>query len=145
MKTKSGLYPGTSQRRKDRSIRAMRIATQGEDIAAGFLEGASYKILTRNFRVSRVGEIDIIALDPNGVLVFVEVKTRSAERSYGIPELGFEAVGYIKQKKIRAAAEVYLQQREEMKFCRRFDVVVILMSQDCIEPIEICHVLDAFR
>ncbi|MEK7654102.1 MAG: YraN family protein [Patescibacteria group bacterium] len=45
----------------------------GEDLACGFLVKKGYKILKRNYW-KPWGELDIVAKDPDGVLVFVEVK-----------------------------------------------------------------------
>jgi putative endonuclease len=61
----------------------------GEKQASLFLQRQGYKIIKRNYQVDKDwvrGEIDIIAKDPDGVLSFVEVKTRgsgggSAERA----------------------------------------------------------------
>ncbi|QCD43929.1 YraN family protein [Campylobacter mucosalis] len=44
-----------------------------EDRACEYLKTLGFRILERNFR-SRFGEIDIIALDENDILCFVEVK-----------------------------------------------------------------------
>jgi len=46
----------------------------GEDLACRYLIGKNYKIIDRNYR-RPWGELDIIAIDPAMVLVFVEVKT----------------------------------------------------------------------
>jgi len=46
----------------------------GEDLACLFLKENGYKIITRNYR-KPWGEIDIIAKDNQGTLVFIEVKT----------------------------------------------------------------------
>jgi putative endonuclease len=51
-----------------------QIGRTGEDKAVRWLESNGHKILLRNFR-KRGFEIDIVALDKNGVLKFVEVKT----------------------------------------------------------------------
>lgn len=65
-----------------------RLGKSGEDAAVRFLEARGYTIILRNFEVvlgrnssgARVtGEIDIIALH-DGVICFIEVKTRSSER-----------------------------------------------------------------
>jgi putative endonuclease len=45
----------------------------GENLAVTYLEELGYRILERNFRYSRIGEIDIIAQEGDEV-VFVEVK-----------------------------------------------------------------------
>ncbi|OGY68578.1 MAG: hypothetical protein A2586_03105 [Candidatus Harrisonbacteria bacterium RIFOXYD1_FULL_40_9] len=50
------------------------VGVLGEDLATHYLEERSYSILDRNFR-EKFGEIDIIAKSPDGILVFVEVKT----------------------------------------------------------------------
>ncbi len=55
-----------------------------EQRAADYLINNGYQILDRNFR-SHKGEIDLIALDPNRCLVFVEVKYRRNNR-FGSPE-----------------------------------------------------------
>ncbi|MGW5529874.1 YraN family protein [Streptomyces xanthochromogenes] len=55
----------------------------GEDLAVRLLEAAGMKILRRNWRCGRTGEIDIVAHDdtsPGGpVLVICEVKTRRSD------------------------------------------------------------------
>jgi len=50
----------------------------GEDVAVDFLRQKGFRIVLRNFR-KPYGEIDIIALDPEGRLRFVEVKSVSYE------------------------------------------------------------------
>lgn len=50
------------------------IGKNGEDKAVLWLESKDYKIIQRNFR-RRGFEIDIVALDKNKVLRFIEVKT----------------------------------------------------------------------
>ena len=51
----------------------------GEDLACEYLKNKGFQIIERNFR-KPWGEIDIIAKEKNGALVFVEVKTM---RQYG--------------------------------------------------------------
>jgi len=50
------------------------IGNLGENIASRCLIQRGYKILEKNYR-QKWGELDIIAKDPDGTLVFVEVKT----------------------------------------------------------------------
>lgn len=52
------------------------IGGRGENAAAVYLQKKGYKLVERNYR-TKYGEIDIIAKDSEGVLVFVEVKTLS--------------------------------------------------------------------
>ena len=75
----------------------------GEDLACKYLQAKGYKILKRNFRCRRFGEIDIVA-SKAGVLSFIEVKTRCSSR-YGKPA---EAVTLTKQRKIYRVAQYYL-------------------------------------
>ena len=74
----------------------------GEDLAVALLFAEGYSILDRNFR-SHFGEIDIVA-ERNGVIYFVEVKTRTCD-VFGDPG---EAVGRVKQQRMRKTAEYYL-------------------------------------
>ena len=53
------------------------IGNRGEDIAVEFLQKKEYKILHRNYQ-KRQGELDIVAKDKNGTLVFVEVKAKAS-------------------------------------------------------------------
>ena len=55
----------------------------GEDLACEYLKNKGFQIIERNFR-KPWGEIDIIAKEKNGALVFVEVKTM---RQFGNAEL----------------------------------------------------------
>ena len=95
-----------------------------EELAAEFLTRRGVKILERNFRC-RQGEIDLIGRD-GCYLVFFEVKYRKTARN-GMPA---EAVGYVKQQRIRYTAQFYLYSRryQEDMPCR-FDVVSILGDQ----------------
>lgn len=78
-------------------------------------------VLERNYR-TRVGEIDLIAKSPDGVIVFAEVKYRRSDR-YGLPE---EAVGIKKQETIRRTAIWYLRERKmSPETAMRFDVIAM--------------------
>jgi putative endonuclease len=54
------------------------VGVSGEDIAASYLKQNGWKIIERNFECPHTGEIDIIAIDPYRVLVFVEVKASTS-------------------------------------------------------------------
>ena len=101
------------------TARTKNLGNAGENFAASYLEQRGYKILARNFRV-RSAEIDIIA-ELDGVIIFVEVKTRSSDK-YGLP---IEAVNFRKQQKIIEAASVFLQDEKYCDSACRFDVVEI--------------------
>lgn len=145
MSTKAQLYQSQVAWRKGKDLNAKRIATRGENLAVEYLESLSYKVLARNFRAGRTGEIDIIARSSDDVLAFVEVKTRSVDGVvYGIPELGFEAVGYRKQRKILSVSSAFIRKMELRGISWRYDVIVISIPRDPQEKIEIAHVENAF-
>jgi len=106
----------------------------GEELAAGHLTEKGYRILEKKFRC-RAGEIDIVALY-EGYYVFVEVKLRK-NLNKGYPR---EAVGRVKQNRIRAAALNYLSLKKIAEADMRFDVIEIL----CIGAVTIEHIENAF-
>ena len=79
--------------------------SEGEAAAAAFLKENGFEIIDKNFRYSRMGEIDIIAKE-NEYICFIEVKTRSSS-IYGSPS---EAVNARKQQRIARLAMVFLKQ-----------------------------------
>src|SRR4030065_2466914 len=100
---------------------------QGEDAAAAFIAKEGYKIIERNFRCP-LGEIDIVAID-KGVLVFVEVKTRSSNK-FGLPE---EAVNRRKQHQMAKTAQFYISRKKLFNSPARVDVVAVILSGEEIE------------
>ena len=97
-----------------------KIGAWAEQQACEYLTSNGYKIIKQNFRVSRFGEIDIIAYDAE-YICFIEVKARSS-CSFGLPR---EAVTYEKQQKIKMLANIYLSQNRCKNCCVRFDVIEI--------------------
>jgi putative endonuclease len=115
---------------------------RGEQLAARYLvEYHGLEIVALNWRGGKLGEIDIVATDPQaGVVVFVEVKTRRNQQ-YGSP---LEAVTPQKQAKLLALADAYLQQHPQALAQQiRFDVVGVLMPSNGAPP-EILHLPNAF-
>ncbi len=93
----------------------------GEIIAESYLKEKKYDILDRNYK-SPFGEVDIIARDPEGTLVFVEVKTRKREKPYR-PE---ESVGRWKRERILKTSLFYLKQKGLFDRADvRYDVIAI--------------------
>lgn len=103
----------------------IKLGEYGENAACAYLKRQGYRILARNFRYRRYGEIDIVA-SKAGVLSFIEVKTRASQR-YGAPA---EAVNLTKQRKIYRCAEYYLQCAGLMDCIPvlSFDVVEIIIE-----------------
>lgn len=93
-----------------------------EDRALAHLQAAGLRLLTRNYRTPGRGggEIDLIVREPDGTVVFVEVRSRSG-RAFG----GAAAsIGATKQRRIVFAARHYLMRLGAEPPCR-FDVIVI--------------------
>lgn len=95
------------------------IGKYGEDLAVSYLTKKGYEIVERNYRFSR-GEVDLIGIWKNVILVFFEVKFRK-NNNYGEPEI---FVSRDQQKRILAAAEHYLEAINWQKDVR-FDVIAI--------------------
>jgi putative endonuclease len=91
----------------------------GERVAEKFLTEKDFRLIERNYRYER-GEIDLI-FDDHGILVFVEVKTRSSD-AYGEPE---DSITPRKRRQIRKVAEAYLWEKNIKDTECRFDVVAI--------------------
>lgn len=98
------------------------LGRRGEAVAAWILERKGWRVLERNYRC-REGEIDLVAAR-DGVLAFVEVKTRSSDR-FGAPR---EAVDRPKQRRLRAMALRYLADRRPRARSVRFDVMDVLFE-----------------
>ena len=128
----------------------------GEAQALAHLLGLGLALVERNYRVARGpnargGEVDLILREPDGTLVFVEVRTRrgaslgggSASRSaFGggssVSRTAFggssssrtdfggaaASVGATKQRRLVLAAQHYLQRFKTLPACR-FDVVTV--------------------
>ncbi|NLY47093.1 MAG: YraN family protein [Tissierella sp.] len=106
----------------------------GERIAKDYLVKKGYRILETNYR-NKLGEIDIIAFC-NGILVFVEVKSRT-NTSYGY---AYEAVNYKKQRKIFNTSLIYIKSKNFDKYQIRYDIIEVYMTN----KLSINHIEDAF-
>ena len=113
---------------KNHQLTPDELCKKGEALAGKILKKKGYKILKRNY-VSKYGKIDIVAYD-NGIICFVEVKTRQSE-NYGPPEL---AVTKEKRKRIVRTALNYLTINNIEDTDCRFDVVSILYKEDVNKP-----------
>lgn len=112
-----------------------RLGAEYENIAAGYLTGKGYQIVEKNYR-NRFGEIDLIAKDTDGTIVYCEIKYRSGDGA-GDP---LEAVDYRKQRRISRTAEVhYAYHGYESDLPCRFDVIGIYADGS------IRHIKNAFE
>jgi len=98
----------------------MVIGDLGESIAVSYLKSEGRKILYRNYRGPKGGEVDIVARDGE-VLSFVEVKTRR-KREMSRP---LDAVNKKKQELIKRGGRSWLGMLKETNFIWRYDVVEV--------------------
>lgn len=103
--------------------RRRQTGASGEDLAAAWLERQGWRILARNWRC-RSGELDIIATDPDGVLVVCEVKTRRG-LGFGHP---LEAVVYAKAARLRRLTSEWLGEQGMPYFRVRIDAIGVLIE-----------------
>lgn len=118
-------------RLRPRQPRHLLTGKQGELEAYLHLRGLGYRIMATNFRVPyNRGEIDLVAWD-NGVLCFIEVKTRTTA-DFAPPST---AVDHEKRKHIRSVARQYLRRLpvDQPPPCR-FDIVSIVLGSDGCKP-----------
>lgn len=100
-----------------------RLGTEGELLAAGWLQQAGYSLLHRNWRHARC-EIDIVATR-DAVLHFIEVKTRRSTR-FGEPE---ESVGRGKLRHLLKAGAAYQYEYPQWKRVQ-YDVLSITIAEN---------------
>jgi putative endonuclease len=122
----------------------LSLGQRGERAAERFLKRLGYLILAKGDR-SKLGEIDLVAVDPRGVhgrtLVFVEVKTRSTQDA-GHPA---DAVDLHKQRRLTRAAQGYIKRHQLHETPARFDVIAITWpaSQQAPHIEHFCHAFEA--
>lgn len=98
------------------------LGRRGEDHAAAAYEKAGAHVLGRNVREGR-DEIDLIVEEPDGTVVFVEVKTR---RGHGFGAA--EAVTAAKLHRMRRTAAAWLGDKHWAEV--RLDVVEVVVAGD---------------
>ena len=87
----------------------------GEDVACDFLKNNGFTVLFRNAR-NKFGELDIVAKDHDGTLVFVEVKTirqygNSATFAEFMPE---DQMGSSKMRKFKRIAGFFANEHQDL-------------------------------
>ena len=122
------------------------IGALGENAAVKILKKSRYKILARNIHISH-NELDIVALHKkSGMIVFVEVKTRSVNSDLYSP-FGTPSDAVTKQKQMRTiqAARGYLNANPRLnKYQPRFDVIEVYLEKENKKIINTNHFENAF-
>ncbi len=98
------------------------LGAHGERLAADYLIEKHFQVIERNWRC-HFGEVDLVCLDQNDEIVFVEVKTRESLES-GYPE---DSVTDAKRRHLAAVGESFLEERHWGNRPFRFDVVAIYL------------------
>ncbi len=114
-----------------------RFGKWGEKRCEKFLKRKGLKPLARNFSC-KTGEIDLVMVDTDGTVVFIEVKTRANEDFAAVENL----ITFAKKSRMVKAARYFLQIHNiEDRPCR-FDVVTVIINQTGKEQIR--HYESAF-
>jgi putative endonuclease len=115
---------------------------RAEQLVAARLEAAGWRIIARNAR-SRLGELDIVALDGHS-LVFVEVKAGRAGAAFG-PERPVLSVGHRKQRQVRRLAAAFMAAHRDLPRYDgiRFDAVGVTFDRDG-HAVAVEHIPSAF-
>ena len=95
----------------------------GEKRCEKFLTRKGLTTLARNF-TSKTGELDLVMAEPDGTIVFVEVKTRTDE-NYVAAESAFT---YGKKQKLLRTARYFLSANNIADRPTRFDYVTIILE-----------------
>ena len=102
------------------------LGLRAEAATAGWLATRGWIVLARRWRTG-AGELDVVALDPDGVLVAVEVKLRRTERAGG-------AMESIDRRRIRRQRAALVAFRAEMpspgRQGQRIDLVAVRPAAD---------------
>jgi putative endonuclease len=114
-----------------------RLGRWGEKRSERFLNRKGFKTLARNFSC-RTGELDLVMVDPDGIIVFVEVKTRTGEQ-FACTEA---MITPGKKRRVKRAAHYFLACHRIQDRIHRFDVITIVVG-DSGSP-EIRHYENAF-
>ncbi|BBY11261.1 UPF0102 protein [Mycobacterium marseillense] len=102
----------------------IQLGAMGEALAVDHLTRAGLRILHRNWRC-RYGELDIIACDRTGTVVFVEVKTRTGDGYGGLAH----AVTPRKVRRLRRLAGLWLAGQDRRWAAIRIDVIGVRVGR----------------
>jgi putative endonuclease len=110
---------------------------EAEDLAAKWLEARGYEILDRNHALRR-GEVDLVC-EAEGVLCFVEVRSRTGEE-HGGPE---ETVDRRKARRVVLAAIDWAERNGAAGRDIRFDVVAVTFGDGAPRVVHFPAAFDA--
>ena len=103
----------------------------GESATADYLLQKGFRILDRNWRI-KGGEIDLVAISPNGKFHFIEVKTRSSLQ-FGHP---LEAIDREKAHRLQKLALAWLVTHNNFGCDYQVDVSAVTLNQSALPIID---------
>jgi putative endonuclease len=118
-----------------KKISHISVGRLGEKLACKYLCEKGLRIIGRNWRC-RLGELDIICVDGEQ-LVFVEVKSRLDSRIARDHLL--DNLTYLKQRKLRILAEIFIKRNFAQSRRHRIDVIGVLIDKNNYERAEFKH------
>jgi putative endonuclease len=96
-----------------------RLGLDTEEAAAAWLSGAGWRVLARRQRSEGGGEVDLVAIDPSGVLVAIEVRARRTSRAGS----ALESVDARRVARLRRTLVAFARASSEPSQCLRVDLV----------------------
>ena len=107
---------------------ADQLGKSGELHVARFLEHRHCRIIERNWRIKN-GEIDIVAQSPDGIFLFIEVKSRSSE-AFGHP---LESISPGKVQRLQKLALAWLALHGKFGSAYRIDAAAVFLRRGVFE------------
>lgn len=114
----------------------LALGREGERLAFAFLRRAGIAIIARNY-VTPIGEIDIVALDGE-TLIIVEVRTLRSDETTS-PE---QSIREPKRRRLQRLAHFFQEQTGSTELNVRFDVIGVVARPG--EPPVVQHWVNAF-
>lgn len=114
-----------------------RLGRWGQRRSESHLRRTGCRTIARNYSF-RGGELDLVMADPDGSIVFVEVKTRQSEEF----ATALSAVNSKKQRKMTQTAKRFLREFDLSGRPLRFDIITVILGDK--GPAEIQHYPNAF-
>ncbi len=114
-----------------------KLGRWGEKRCEKFLKRKGLKTLTKNYSC-KTGELDLVMVDTDGTIVFVEVRTK-ADSDFAAPE---DSITTPKKTKLLRTARYFLTTNNIEDRPYRFDIVAIVLDKSA-RP-EINHYKNAF-
>ena len=114
-----------------------RLGRWGEKRCEKFLKKKGLKTLTRNFSC-KTGELDLVMVDTDGTIVFVEVRTKAAS-DFATPE---DSITKPKKTRLLRTVRYFLATNNIQDRPYRFDIVAIVLDKSTKPKIN--HYKNAF-